>query len=112
MEEIFLALPVGNMYVPNITSDKTTGIGRVYRWRIARTLDMELKETGRHYWTLCLSMISAMKILRQLFLICAMNLPLTNPVPQNEWNFLGKIVKALGMINPIGDGDVPTAPIT
>ena len=33
-----------------------------------------------------------------------------NPVPENEWNLMGKIVLALGMIKPSGDGIVPPSP--
>ena len=50
-------LPVGDVYVPNITSDKTTGIGSFTDGELARTLRYGVKKTGRRYWILCLSMI-------------------------------------------------------
>jgi len=36
--------------------------------------------------------------------------PVRNERPDHEWNFLGNMVRALGMIKPMGDEVVPPAP--
>lgn len=104
------ALPVGNIYVPNITSDKTTGIGSFTDGELARTLRYGVKRNGHAlldfmpFYDVNDQDIAA--IISYLRTQPAVN----NFVPQNEWNFLGKIIQALGMIKPSGDGNVPPSP--
>ena len=104
------ALPVGNIYVPNITSDKATGIGSFTDGELARTMRYGVKRNGHALLDFMpfydLSDQDLTAIISYLRTEPAVN----NPVPQNEWNFLGKIVQALGMIKPSGDGNVPASP--
>ncbi len=104
------ALPVGNIYVPNITSDKTTGIGSFTDEEIARTLRYGVKRSGHALLDFMpfydLSDEDLTAIISYLRTEPAVN----NSVSQNDWNFLGKIILALGMVKPMGDGIVPPAP--
>ncbi|MFI5237793.1 MAG: c-type cytochrome, partial [Ignavibacteriales bacterium] len=104
------ALPVANIYVPNITSDKATGIGSFTDGELARILRYGVKRNGHALLDFMpfydLSDQDLTAIISYLRTEPAVN----NPVPENEWNFMGKIVHALGMINPSGDGIVPPAP--
>jgi mono/diheme cytochrome c family protein len=105
------ALPVGNIYVPNITSDKNTGIGSFTDKELARTLRYGVKRNGHALLDFMpfydLSDQDLTAIISYLRTEPAVN----NFVPQNEWNFLGKIVQAFGMIKPSGDGIVPPSPM-
>ena len=104
------ALPVGNIYVPNITSDKATGIGSFTDGELARSLRYGVKRNGHALLDFMpfydLSDQDLTAIISYLRTEPAVN----NPVPQNEWNFMGKIVQAFGMIKPSGDGIVPPSP--
>jgi mono/diheme cytochrome c family protein len=103
-------LPVGNVYVPNITSDKATGIGSFTDGELARTLRYGVKKNGEALLDFMpfydLSDEDLTAIISYLRTEPAVN----HPMQKNEWNLLGKIVKAIGMITPKGDGNVPSAP--
>lgn len=103
-------LPVGNIYVPNITSDKATGIGSYTDGELARTLRYGVKKNGEALLDFMpfydLSDEDLTAVISYLRTESAVN----NSVQPNEWNFLGKIVKAFGMVTPRGDGIVPPAP--
>lgn len=104
------ALPVGNVYTPNITSDKATGIGSFTDGELARTLRYGVKRNGHALLDFMpfydISDHDLTAIISYLRTEPAVN----NSVPQNEWNLMGKIVQALGMIKPMGDGIVPPSP--
>lgn len=104
------ALPVGNVYTPNITSDEATGIGSFTDGELARTLRYGVKRNGHALLDFMpfydISDYDLTAIISYLRTEPAVN----NPVPQNEWNLMGKIVQALGMIKPSGDGIVPPSP--
>ncbi|MBE0538815.1 MAG: cytochrome C [Ignavibacterium sp.] len=104
------ALPVGNIYVPNITSDKTTGIGGYTDGELARTLRYGVKRNGEALLDFMPFYDISDEDLTAIISYLRNEPAVSNLVPQNEWNFLGKIVKALGMIKPMGDGNVPTSP--
>lgn len=103
-------LPIGNVYVPNLTSDKKTGIGGYSDGELARTLRYGVKRTGHALLDFMpfydLSDEDLTAIISYLRTEPAVN----NYVPQNEWNFLGRIILALGMVKPMGDGIVPPSP--
>ena len=103
-------LPVGKIYVPNLTSDKATGIGSFTDGELARTMRYGVKKIGHALLDFMpfydLSDEDLTAIISYLRTEPAVN----NPVPENEWNLMGKIVLALGMIKPSGDGIVPPSP--
>ena len=104
------ALPVGNIYVPNITSDKATGIGSFTDGELARSLRYGVKRNGHALLDFMPFYDLSDKDLTAIISYLRTEPPVNNPVPQNEWNFLGKIVQAFGMIKPSGDGIVPPTP--
>ena len=104
------ALPVGNVYVPNITSDKATGIGSFTDGELARTMRYGVKRNGHALLDFMPFYDLSDEDLTAIISYLRTEPPVNNPVPQNEWNFLGKIVHAFGMIKPSGDGNVPPSP--
>ena len=103
-------LPVGNVYVPNITSDKATGIGSYTDGEIARTLRYGVKRNGEALLDFMPFYDISDNDLKAIISYLRTEPAVHNPVPKNEWNFLGKVVKAVGMVTPKGDGNVPPAP--
>jgi mono/diheme cytochrome c family protein len=102
-------LPIGKIYVANITSDEETGVGKLTDREIARALRYGVRHDGRAmidfmpFYDLSDSDLTAViSFLRTIK-------PVKNPIPQHEWNFLGKAVLAF-LIEPVGDGNVPAAP--
>lgn len=104
------ALPVGNIYVPNITSDKATGIGSFTDSELARSLRYGVKRNGHALLDFMPFYDVSDRDLTAIISYLRTEPAVNNPVPQNEWNFLGKIVQAFGMIKPSGDGNVPPSP--
>lgn len=104
------ALPVGNVYVPNITSDEATGIGSFTDGELARTLRFGVKRNGHALLDFMPFYDISDQDLTAIISYLRTEPAVNNPVPQNEWNFMGKIVHALGMIKPSGDGNVPPSP--
>ncbi|MGA7838260.1 MAG: cytochrome c [Ignavibacteriaceae bacterium] len=103
-------LPIGNIYTPNITSDKETGIGTYTDGEIARTLRYGIKKNGKALMDFMPFYDISDKDLTAIISYLRTVPPVNNPVKEHEWNFLGKIVKAFGMIKPMGDANVPTSP--
>jgi len=103
-------LPVGKIYVPNITSDNATGIGSFTDGEIARTLRYGVKRNGHALLDFMPFYDISDQDLTAIISYLRTEPPVNNLVKQNEWNFLGKSVQALGMIKPSGDGIVPPSP--
>jgi len=100
-------LPMGTLYTANITPDKDVGIGRYSDGQIARALRYGVRHDGKAlldfmpYYDLSVEdMTAVISFLRS-------QKPVNKPVPESEWNFLGKALIAFGLIKPMGDGDVP-----
>lgn len=104
------ALPVGKVYVPNITSDKVTGIGSFTDGELARTLRYGVKKNGHALLDFMPFYDISDEDLTAIISYLRTEPSVNNPVPQNDWNFLGKIILALGMVKPSGDGIVPPSP--
>ena len=104
------ALPIGNVYVPNITSDEVTGIGAFTDGELARTLRHGVKRDGHALLDFMPFYDISDHDLTAIISYLRTEPPVNNPVPQNEWNFMGKIILALGIIKPSGDGIVPPSP--
>jgi mono/diheme cytochrome c family protein len=103
-------LPVGKIYVPNITSDETTGIGLFTDGELARTLRYGVKRNGHALLDFMPFYDISDQDLTAIISYLRTEPAVNNPVPENEWNFMGKIVHAFGMIKPSGDGVVPPSP--
>jgi hypothetical protein len=99
-------LPIGKIYVPNITPDPETGIGRLTDGEIARTLRYGVGYDGR-------AMIDFMPFhnmsdedLTAVVSYLRVIPPVKNLVPSMDLNALGNVVKAF-MIKPVGpEGEV------
>lgn len=104
------ALPVGNIYVPNITSDKATGIGSFTDGELARTLRYGVKRNGHALLDFMPFYDISDQDLTAIISYLRTEPAVDHFVPQNDWNFMGKIVHAFGMIKPSGDGIVPPSP--
>jgi mono/diheme cytochrome c family protein len=104
------ALPVGKIYVPNITSDDATGIGSFTDGELARTMRYGVKRNGHALLDFMPFYDLSDKDLTAIISYLRTEPAVNNPVPQNEWNFLGKLVQAFGMIKPSGDGNIPPSP--
>jgi len=104
------ALPIGNIHVPNITSDEVTGIGAFTDGELARTLRHGVKRNGHALLDFMPFYDISDHDLTAIISYLRTEPPVNNPVPQNEWNFMGKIILALGIIKPSGDGIVPPSP--
>ena len=103
-------LPIGNVYVPNITSDKLTGIGSFTDGELARTLRFGVKKNGDALLDFMPFYDLSDEDLTAIISYLRNEQAVNKTIPPNEWNFLGKIVKAFGMVTPKGDGIVPPAP--
>ena len=105
-------LPFAMIYAPNITADVATGIGAFSDGEIARSLRYGVKQNGEAlidfmpFYDLGDEDLTA--IISFLRTLPAVN----NQRPKNQWRFLGKALRAVGVFNPKGDGDVPPAPAT
>lgn len=103
-------LPIGTIHTPNITPDVETGIGAYTDEEIARALRYGVKRNGQAlmdfmpFYDLSDRDLSA--IVSYLRSVPAVR----NERPRHEWNFMGKAVRAFGLIRPMGDGEVPPAP--
>jgi mono/diheme cytochrome c family protein len=90
-------LPIGNIYTPNITSDKETGIGGKNDGEIARVLRYGVKTDGHALFPFMpfydiaesdlLAIVSYLRTLE----------PVKNEVPKNTYNFMGNVVRAFIM---------------
>jgi len=97
-------LPVGKIHVPNITSDETTGIGSFKDGELARTLRYGVKRNGHALLDFMPFYDISDRDLTAIISYLRTEPAVNNPVPENEWNFMGRIVDALGMFKPSGDG--------
>lgn len=106
----YFALPIGTVYPPNITSHPESGIGSYTDEELARALRYGVKKDGKplmdfmpFYDLSDEDLVAVISYLRTLA-------PVENQMPENEFNFLGKTLVALGAIKPMGDGEVPEMP--
>jgi mono/diheme cytochrome c family protein len=91
--------PFGTIFIPNITPDAKTGIGRMTDAEIARVLRYGVKSNGEAVLPFMLGqdmndedMAAVVSYLRSLA-------PVGNNVPQNEFTLIGKFAKAF-MVKP------------
>lgn len=101
------AIPLGDIYSRNITSDMETGIGKLTDAELARTLYYGVDSKGRamidfmpYHNVSEEDMTAIISYLRTLK-------PVKNKVPENEYNAMGKLLKAF-LLKPVGPkGSIP-----
>lgn len=100
-------LPVGVVYVPNITPDKETGIGNIETKALARALRYGVKPDGTVLFDFMPFHNTSDADMSAIFSYLKTMQPVKHEVPQSQTNLLGKVVKAF-LIKPVGpDGEVP-----
>ncbi len=98
-------LPIGTLYSRNLTSDET-GIGKLSDGEIARALRFGVGHDGRALFNLMpFNNLSDEDLTAVISYLRTLE-PVKNDVPKNEFNVMGKIVKAF-MLKPVGpEGEV------
>jgi mono/diheme cytochrome c family protein len=100
-------LPLGNIYAKNITPDKETGIGNYTDAEIARALRYGVHPDGTVVFDFMPFHNMSDEDMTAVISYLRSTKPVTNKVPDNNLNFLGKAVKAF-MVKPVGpSGEVP-----
>ena len=94
-------LPFGNVYGPNLTPDKETGIGRYTDGELARTLRHGVMPGGRAAIPFMEFQHLSDEDLTAVISFLRAEKPVRNAVPDNELNFIGKAVMAFAM-EPVG----------
>jgi len=102
-------LPVGTIYSKNITPDKSTGIGNLTDAEIARALRYGVHPDGTAVFDFMPFHNMSDEDLRAVISYLRTQKPVYNPVPPNQLNTMGNIVKAF-LVKPVGPkGPVPAA---
>lgn len=102
-------LPIGKIYTKNITPDSATGIGRYTDREIARSLRYGIAPNGTAFFDFMPFHNTSDEDLTAIISYLRSQKPVKNAVPDNEFNVMGKVIKAF-LIKPVGpNGDVPVA---
>lgn len=99
-------LPVGKIYSKNITPDMETGIGKFSDNEIARALRYGVHPDGTVVFDFMPFHNMADEDLAAVISYIRSQKAVRKPVPQNDLNLLGKVIKAF-MIKPVG----PNGPV-
>ena len=100
-------LGIGNIYARNITSDKETGIGNLTDAEIARTLYYGVGSDGRAMFDFMPFHNVSESDMQAIISYLRTQKPVKNKVPPNNYNTMGKIVKAF-LLKPTGpSGSIP-----
>lgn len=100
------ALPIGHIYSRNITPDKETGIGNLSDATIARSLRYGVGYDGRALFDFMPFHDMSDEDLTAVISFIRTLKPVSNKVPDNKMNVMGKIVKAF-IIKPVGPTATP-----
>lgn len=106
----YFPLPIGNVYPRNITSHDETGIGNYTDGELARAMRYGVKKDGKAMMDFMPFYDLSDEDLTAIISYLRTLAPVENRVPENDFNFLGKMLHAVGVIKPMGDGEVPTMP--
>ncbi len=99
-------IPLGKIYVKNITPDDETGIGRLTDAEIARALRYGVHADGTVVFNFMPFQDMSDEDLTAIISYLRAQRPVKNKVPDNDLNILGKAVKAF-MVKPVGPrGDI------
>jgi mono/diheme cytochrome c family protein len=100
-------LPIGDVYVKNITPDKQTGIGRYTDSEIARMLRYGVRPDGTAVLPFMPFHNTSDEDLSAIISFLRAQKPVNHKIPENSTNILGNIVKAF-VLKPSGpSGEVP-----
>jgi mono/diheme cytochrome c family protein len=105
-------IPPGKFYVPNITSDPQTGLGKASDAAIARALRYNVGHDGRALLPFMNKQGMADDDLVAVVSYLRSQPPISHMVPAHQYTLLGKVVKATVLANPVGPKSPPppTAP--
>ena len=105
-------IPPGKFYVPNITSDSETGLGKVSDAAIARALRYNVGHDGRALLPFMTKQGMSDDDLVAVVSYLRSQAPVNHLVPAHQLNLLGRVVKATVLANPAGPKTPPppTAP--
>jgi cytochrome c553 len=95
-------IPPGNFYVRNITPDPETGIGSFGDSAVARALRYGVGHDGRALLPFMEMQGLSDEDLGAVVAYLQHQPPVRNPVPNHEYNLLGKVVKATVLASPVG----------
>ena len=102
-------LPLGEIYIPNITPDSLTGIGRITDAEIARLLRYGVFPNGKAAFDFMPFHNMSDEDLAAVISYLRNQQPVYNKVPENDLNTLGKVLTAF-VVKPVGpDREVPKA---
>jgi hypothetical protein len=105
---VLFDLPFGKIYTKNITSDKTTGIGKYKDEEIARALRYGVHPDGTVMYDFMPFHNMSDEDLTAVISYLRTVQPVSHKVPNHELNVMGNLVKAF-LIKPVGPtGDVLT----
>lgn len=97
-------LPFGTIYFPNLTPDPETGIGRLSDAQLARALRHGVRRDGRPLLAMEFQNLADDDLIAIISYLRSQP-PVHNPVPDHEFNLLGRAISAF-LIAPKG----PVAP--
>jgi len=105
-------IPPGKFYVPNITSDMETGLGKASDAAIARALRYNVGHDGRALLPFMSKQGMSDDDLEAVVSYLRSMPPVHHLVPAHQYTLLGKVVKATVLANPVGPKTPPppTAP--
>ena len=94
-------LPIGDVFVRNITPDKLTGIGRYTDGEIARVLRHGVRPDGTAVLPFMPFHNTSDEDLTAIISFLRAQKPVRNEIPENTSNILGSVVKAF-VLKPVG----------
>lgn len=100
------SFPMGTVYSPNLTPDKTTGIGRYTDGQLARMLRHGVKPDGRAALPFMEFQHLSDEDLTAVISFLRSQPAVRHAIPRNEINLLGKAVLAF-LIEPVGPRQTP-----
>ena len=97
-------LPFGKFYTRNITPDSATGIGRYSDGQLARVLRHSVKPDGEAVLPFMPFQDMSDEDLTAVISYLRSAKPVTNKVPDHNWNVMGNVIKAF-LIKPSGPSE-------
>jgi mono/diheme cytochrome c family protein len=94
-------LPFGKFYTRNLTPDPETGIGKLSDGEIARVLRYSIKKNGESVLPFMPFQNLSDEDLTAVISYLRSLKPVRNPVPDHEYNIMGRLIKAF-LIRPAG----------
>jgi mono/diheme cytochrome c family protein len=99
-------LPIGDLFVPNITPDTTTGIGRYNDGEVARVLRHGVRPNGTAVFDFMPFHDMSEEDMTAVISFLRSQQPVRNEVPKNTVTVMGRVVNAF-LIKPVG----PSKPV-